>query len=420
MQQESPSPARAPAPVIAAESIRPEAASIVRQLQRGGHRAYLVGGCVRDLLLGFKPKDFDLATSARPRQVKRLFRYSRIIGRRFKLVHVSRGSFIFEVATFRAPPERDGEDFYIRRDNVFGTEEQDAHRRDFTINGLFYDPMRKRLVDHVGGVEDLRARKIRTIGDPDVRLREDPVRILRAARFAGRLDFGIDADLREAIGRHREDLRRSAPPRVLEEFYRLLSGHGAAEAFRLLADFGALDVLLPELGPVGDRFFDSVERLSTETTGQRDHLRQSTLIAVLFSPPVLAMFDAELRGDQGVESEVYELLRSLALRFTVARRDFNGACECLAAQSRLARPPHGRSAGRFTRRECFSEALLLREILGPVHAEGNDPLPLWKELARAEQGQGPKKKKRRRRRGGRRRRRNPPLSPQPDEGKREA
>ena len=142
MQQESPSPAPSSAPFIAAESIRPEAASIVRRLQQSGHRAYLVGGCVRDLLLGITPKDFDLATSARPRQIKRLFRYSRIIGRRFRLVHVSRGPFIFEVATFRAPPERESEDFYIRRDNVFGTEEQDAHRRDFTINGLFYDPMR--------------------------------------------------------------------------------------------------------------------------------------------------------------------------------------------------------------------------------------------------------------------------------------
>ncbi|MFQ5844643.1 MAG: poly(A) polymerase, partial [Planctomycetota bacterium] len=188
MQRETPPAADPPIP---GRAIDFNAAKIVRRLVRHGYRAYLVGGCVRDLLLGTAPKDFDIATEARPRQIKRLFRNSRIIGRRFRLVHVRFGQQVIEVSTFRAPPVQEGGDVYIRQDNVFGTEEQDARRRDFTINGLFYDLSRERVIDHVGGLGDLAARRMRTIGDAGVRLREDPVRILRAAKFAGRLGYPV-------------------------------------------------------------------------------------------------------------------------------------------------------------------------------------------------------------------------------------
>src|SRR5436190_7412318 len=190
---------------IAPEQIDPDAAKVVERLRRYDHAAYLVGGCVRDLLLGGrKPKDFDVATSAQPNEIRRLFRNCRIIGRRFRLAHIFFGSKIIETSTFRANPRDvdlgdeaesstvEGEELLIRRDNVFGTAEEDARRRDFTMNGLFYDVDADEVIDYVGGLGDLAARTVRTIGEADIRFREDPVRILRAIKFAARLDFDID------------------------------------------------------------------------------------------------------------------------------------------------------------------------------------------------------------------------------------
>src|SRR6478736_2532735 len=173
--------------------IDPDAAKVVQRLRRYDHAAYLVGGCVRDLMLGRKPKDFDVVTSATPNDIRRLFKNCRIIGRRFRLAHIFFGPKIIETSTFRANPrETETGDLLIRRDNVFGTPEQDARRRDFTINGLFYDIETKQVIDHVNGTADLEARVVRTIGDPDIRFREDPVRILRAVKFAARCDLTIE------------------------------------------------------------------------------------------------------------------------------------------------------------------------------------------------------------------------------------
>src|SRR5688572_127857 len=168
---------------LARGSIDADADRVVRRLARGGYKAYLVGGCVRDILLGRAPKDFDVATSATPNEIKQLFRNCRIIGRRFRLAHVFFGQKIIETSTFRANPrdelddDDDGE-ILIRRDNVFGNETEDARRRDFTINGLFYDVETEEVIDHVGGMDDLHARLVRTIGVPEIRFQEDPVRIL--------------------------------------------------------------------------------------------------------------------------------------------------------------------------------------------------------------------------------------------------
>ena len=181
---------------IAPDQIDPDAAKVVQRLRDNEHLAYLVGGCVRDLLLGLKPKDFDVVTSATPNEIKRVFKNCRIIGRRFKLAHIFFGPKIIETATFRANPREledddaggdESGDLLIRRDNVFGTPEEDARRRDFTINGLFYDTKTKQVIDHVNGMADLEARVVRTIGDPDIRFREDPIRILRAVKFAALL-----------------------------------------------------------------------------------------------------------------------------------------------------------------------------------------------------------------------------------------
>lgn len=235
-----------------AESLDPDAVDVVARLQDAGYTTYFVGGCVRDLLLGREPKDFDIATSARPEELKRVFgRRCRIIGRRFRLGHVHVGPKVFEVATFRGLPddqETAGDDSgFVVRANSFGPPEEDARSRDFTVNGLFYDPRARTLLDWVDGQRDLRARVMRTIGDADDRLREDPVRLLRAIKLATRLDFAIDDDI-VAIAPEIAQLVNTCPvARVTEEIFRICESGHARSAFSAMVDLGVIDALLPEI-----------------------------------------------------------------------------------------------------------------------------------------------------------------------------
>ena len=225
--------------------------------------AYLVGGSVRDLLLGRRPKDFDIGTSAHPYQVKKLFRNCWIIGRRFRLAHVKFGQKVIEVATFRRqvaageevvqdgvpapdPTTPEGQHL-VHHDNTFGTPEEDAFRRDFSVNALFYDIATFSVIDYVEGLEDLRAGIVRSIGDPDVRLIEDPVRMLRAIALAARLNFVIEPSLLESIRRHRREIGKASAPRMLEEYYKILRAGSAEQAFRQLAAVGLLEPTAPEL-----------------------------------------------------------------------------------------------------------------------------------------------------------------------------
>jgi poly(A) polymerase len=261
-----------------------DAAKVVRRLERSGFQAYLVGGCVRDLLLEGKPKDFDIATSARPEDVRAIFRNCRLIGRRFRLAHILFGSKVIEVATFRRSPqteapEDDGaevlDDILIRSDNVFGDAHEDAIRRDFTINALFYDLDRREVLDWCGGMNDIARRTIHTIGDPTVRFREDPVRILRAIKFAARLDLGIDPEVYDAMVACREELARAARARLFEEILRLMRGGAAHRSMWLLWEIGAMAILLPELsafldddeatGGAGERFWRRLDAIDAKT-----------------------------------------------------------------------------------------------------------------------------------------------------------
>ncbi len=236
-------------PSLDRTAIDADADRVVRKLNRAGYKSYLVGGCVRDLLVHKTPKDFDVATSATPNEIKATFRNSRIIGRRFRLAHVFFGSKIIETSTFRANPrdDEDQNDLLIRRDNVFGTETEDARRRDFTINGLFYDVEREEVIDHVGGLADLDAKLVRTIGDPEVRFQEDPVRMLRAIKFAARLEFGFEEATWKAMLRWRGEISKCAPPRLLEEMHRLMRGGACRRSFELLVETGVLAILSPYL-----------------------------------------------------------------------------------------------------------------------------------------------------------------------------
>jgi tRNA nucleotidyltransferase/poly(A) polymerase len=242
----------AESPEIPVSLVDEDALWVVKRLRAKGFEAYLTGGCVRDLLLGRTPKDFDVATVAHPNQVRAVFRNCRLVGRRFRLAHVFFPSGkVIETATFRANPtdtlEDLPDDLLVERDNVFGTVEEDARRRDLTINGLFYDPVGGKVLDFVDGRRDLDARLIRTIGDPEIRFQEDPVRILRAIKFATRLGFGFDERTWDAMIRHAGGLLRCAPARLQEELLRLLTSTHAAAAWALCERAGVLQVILPEL-----------------------------------------------------------------------------------------------------------------------------------------------------------------------------
>src|SRR5437764_6727585 len=272
---------------LSRKEIDPDALKVLYRLRQFDHAAYLVGGSVRDLLLGRRPKDFDVGTSAHPYQVKKLFRNCWIIGRRFRLAHVKFGTKVIEVATFRRqvqPGEEviqngvpspepqasapDADAHLLHRDNTFGTPEEDAFRRDFTINALFYDISTFSVIDYVGGLEDLRAGVVRSIGDPMVRFQEDPVRMLRAIALAARLGFTIEPRLVAAIRTHRNEIAKSSMPRLLEEYYKILRAGSPERAFRGLAEVGLLEPISSEL------HLGATERLWTSLAGLDAYRRQ--------------------------------------------------------------------------------------------------------------------------------------------------
>ena len=357
---------------ISRRDIDPNVLKALYRLIAANYTAYLVGGGVRDLMLGRRPKDFDVATSAHPQQVRDLFRNSRLIGRRFRLVHVFFGPQNIEVATFRRRAEdvAEGDDPMIRHDNTFGTPEEDAFRRDFTINALFYDPRSFEVIDYVGGVPDLHARLIRTIGDPEVRMREDPVRMIRAVRFATKLNFEIEPATRAAIERHCGDLAKSSVPRLVEEIFRTLNFKGAERALFLMEQLGLLEVLLPKLSA-------HLRASAAATAGDPENTATARNLAALgrviengaepSRPLILACLYADLHhatvADAG-EAHRLDLVEFLRERgFSRADTDHMRllleAATHMMTRSRLAR--------RIVRRPYYPEARRFFELIAPTY-----------------------------------------------------
>ena len=405
---------------ISRKQIDPDALKVLYRLHQHNYAAYLVGGSVRDLLLGRRPKDFDIGTNAHPYQVKRLFKNCWIIGRRFRLAHVRFGPKTIEVATFRrqltaaelAAPEEPSEgiplehgphhDRMLHRDNTFGTPEEDAFRRDFTVNALFYDIADFSIIDFTGGLRDLESRVIRSSGDPTERFQEDPVRMIRAVSMASRLDFTIDPPIDAAIAAGRDELARSAPARLIEEIYKLLRAGSAEKAFRMLADRRLLEPIAPELQKrAGDALWRSLAALDAyrrpfEETP--DTLTNAVLLGTLlvavghdFRPPPL------LLDEHGRPKK--EPAGSLGL-LPLARRDVERLRHILSLQRRLVDPrlsPRARKA--LMHRGPFREALTWLEI----HGHAPESLEHWRgfiEAARTfeEGAEGPQPRGRRRRR----------------------
>lgn len=243
-----------------------DAIFVLKKLKDAGFIAYLVGGSVRDLLVKRIPKDFDISTSARPEQVKQVFqRNCMLIGRRFRLAHIRFGNKIFEVSTFRSG---DNENDLIIHDNIWGSPEEDVLRRDFTINGLFYDPFTHTVIDYVGGWDDIHQHTLRTIGEASVRFRQDPVRMIRLLKFQARFNFNIDLKAKTAMSRCIQEIVKSSPARILEEIFRMLESSASEPFFRLMEESGLLDLLFPCLnhflsGPHGEDVFHLLKAADT-------------------------------------------------------------------------------------------------------------------------------------------------------------
>ncbi len=380
------------APDIPLERLDSDALRTVQRLRRAGFKAYFVGGCVRDLLVGLRPKDFDVATSAHPHQVKETFRNCRLIGRRFRLAHVFfRGGKIIEVSTFRANPldvlEDLPDDLLITRDNVFGTAEEDARRRDFTVNGLFYDPEEGRVIDYVGGRADLDGRMMRTIGDPELRMREDPVRILRAIRFAARLSFDLEPATRMAMATHVGEIRRCAPPRVLEETLKLLRGGSSRRAFELLDEFEALRILLAPVadqlaatGPTGRaRFFAALEALDDHV-----HHGERPSEAVLLASALMWLPRGEgPHQEAALDRVLTEMVSGSRLPRRIADR-----CRLLLATLPVLlghRRARHFSPAHLVHQNHFPEALTLLELYVRATGDGSDAFERWAARATGEE-----------------------------------
>jgi poly(A) polymerase len=394
---------------ISRRDIDPAALKVLYKLHEHHYIAYLVGGSVRDLLLGRRPKDFDIGTSAHPHQVKKLFRNCWIIGRRFRLAHVKFGTKTIEVATFRRlvepsgstvemetavatadevvgpgerlPPEpgdapgarRPPPDRLIHRDNTYGTPEEDAFRRDFTVNALFYDIGTFAIIDYVGGLDDLDARLIRSIGDPEVRFLEDPVRMLRAVVLAARLQFAIDEPILEAIAVHRHEIARSAPARLLEEYYKILRSGHAADAMRQLRATRLMKEITPELASGTDDVWEHIaalDRYRARFDAAPDALTNPVLAGTLLYPLGLA------GRRQRFSTDPLERRVDLGM-LPIARRDVERLQQILGLQPRLldlGAPLRTQRA--LLHRSVFDEALTWLEI----HGGRPEVVAHWRDL----------------------------------------
>ncbi|MEM7353491.1 MAG: polynucleotide adenylyltransferase PcnB, partial [Acidobacteriota bacterium] len=320
---------------ISRKLISSGAVKVLYRLKKSGYKAYLCGGAVRDLMLGGRPKDFDVCTDAEPKDLRRLFRNARIIGRRFRLAHVIFHDGIVEVSTFRRTPDPEEQkgkpgDFLITSDNAFGTPREDAFRRDFTVNALFYNVADFSVIDYVGGTDDLERGLIRVIGEPDLRFREDPVRMLRACEFAGRLGFSIESRTQEAIQNNAGDLRRAAAPRLTEELMQLLKCGHAGAAMQWMLELGLLDVLLPEVGAMvaaaerGVGNFSGILPTLDRMTAEGREVPDAVLLAAVLLPEVMMRrFEVERKTGEWMKIQAFlkvvrETLESFLERFSLA------------------------------------------------------------------------------------------------------
>jgi poly(A) polymerase len=376
---------------------------VVRRLRKEGHRAYIVGGAVRDLLVGRTPHDFDVATSAHPQQVKRMFRSARVIGRRFRLVHVYCGQEKFiEVSTFRSRSSMGTADHLDHPDinNFFGTMEEDAQRRDFTMNALYYCPIDRQLIDYVDGLTDIRHKRLRTLVRAETSFTEDPVRMLRAVKYASLVGFPVPLSLAALIRRMRESILSCSRERITEEVYKILASGASLRILELSHRLRLFEVIFPALARAlreqRGRFAESRlgVRLASLDEGAAAGriLDRNDMFMFLFRDLVLEQ--ADLREDPEPEPLIQQYIRAASAPLFPSKKDLAIAAAELLEE---VRPHHGRRAGHAARERDSHPRDVPHRGGGPQHGG-------------QETGAGPGKK-RRRRRGGRGRHRGPRTGP---------
>lgn len=366
--------------------LSPNAVRVTQTLQEAGYKAFVVGGAVRDLLLGIKPKDFDIATNATPEQIKRLFRRAFIIGRRFQIVHVMFGQELLEVTTFRGPSNNEAqkdEHGRVLRDNTFGEQHQDAERRDFSINAMYYNPATQEVLDYHGGIADLRAKTLRIIGQPEARYREDPVRMLRVVRFAAKLQFQIAAETRAPIGVMATLINNVPAARVFDEMLKLLTSGHALACLQQLRQEGLHHGLLPLLDvvleqPLGVKFVTLALASTDQRVNEGKTISPGFLFAALLWHQVLEKWNAYRASGEfpipALHLAADDVLDSQMEKLALQRKIASDMREIWAMQPRFERRV-GKAPYKLLEHPRFRASLdffLLRVESGELEKEAGD------------------------------------------------
>ncbi len=369
---------------ISRKNIDPDALKVLYRLSSLGYTAYLVGGGVRDLLMGREPKDFDVGTSAKPNEVKKAFRNCFLIGRRFRLAHVRFGEKVIETATFRQNSQTVGEIIEHAaegplEDNTFGTPRTDAYRRDFTVNGLFYNIKDYSVIDWVGGMDDIKKKVIRSIGDPAVKFQEDPVRMMRAVKFSSRLGFTIEKTTLAAMKKYHKCILTASVPRVCEEVFRLFPYGHSAEAFRLMYEVGMLGDLLPELAGAIKRaggakckvwkYLEMLDVYEQKMAEAKFEVGNAMRAAVLMT--VLA--------DEMKEGGARAAMRTMSVALKIPKAVYFEAVLLIESRARLSASP-SRGKSRFIYNRDFLDALDYNRIVCRAEGKDENTLNEWADL----------------------------------------
>lgn len=376
------------------KKIDPNAIKIVTTLQKNRYTTYLVGGCVRDLLIGREPKDFDIVSDAQPRIIKRIFPRARIIGRRFKLVHIQYGAQIYETATFRALPEKeqqesDSDSLFLKRDNIFGTDREDAVRRDFTINALFYDPGKNVIVDYTDGYRDIQQQIIRIIGNPDVSYREDPVRMLRACKFQGTTGFTMEKKTEARISKYAHLINDCSRARIIEEIYKIMRSGASLQVMFHLQRTGLLQHLIPEVYR-HSRKSKEMAHFAGSSLGQRlaildsltkrgNNYNNPVFLLVLLQDNINKLLKDGENSDKA--KLINDYLADISGHMGFSRRDRETVSKIPGALKMLGnnKKRNTKSINRLINRDYFKDALDIFEIECRLSGSGSDQLLFWKE-----------------------------------------
>ena len=385
-----------PKHTVSRDEISKSALKVLYRLHKSGYQAFLVGGCIRDALIGLHPKDFDVATDATPEEVKALFSNCRLIGRRFRLAHVRFGREIIEVATFRAAANHEHDDAHqddegrIIRDNVYGSIDEDVWRRDFTCNALYYNIADFSIWDYTGGVRDIENRTLELIGDAEQRVREDPVRMLRAVRFAAKLQFTIAPDVAEAIRENVELITNVPAARLFDEFLKLFQAGHAERTFDLLREYGLFGQLFPATEQeleVDETFYQFI-RAALRNTDRRVAAGKSVtpmfLLGVFMWGPTRRIA-AEIRAEekmsesQSLSLASYQLVAEQQRRIAIPRRFTVPMREMLALQPRFT-STRGKRAMNFLEHRRFRAAYDFMVLLTEVGQFDEQLMGFWTDV----------------------------------------